>query len=117
MSRTEWHILREDGALTLARRLPVRFDLSVEAVLPRCGKQRLAVQVRQDMWRLLQRLPGFSPVVRVEEAGQGLRVIAGGQVARKPFPKAECEAKLREMLADGKNRSRWVAYGRRVCYE
>lgn len=117
MSRTEWHILREDGALTLTRRLPVRFDLSVEAVLPRCGKQRLAVQVRQDMWRLLQRLPGFSPVVRVEEVGQGLRVIAGGQVARKPFPKAECEAKLREMLTDGKNRSRWVAYGRRVCYE
>ncbi|MDF1801802.1 hypothetical protein [Thalassovita sp.] len=116
MSRTKWHILTEDGALTLARRLPVRFDLSVETRLPRCGRRRLATQVRQDMWRCLQALPGFSPVVRIEDDGDALTVIAGGQVDRRPFPKEKAEAKLREMLLDRNNRVRWVACAGGFCY-
>lgn len=117
MSRSKWHILKEEGALTLARSLPVRFDFSAQVMLPCCGKRRLATQIRQDMWRLLQNLRGFSPVVRIEEAGTQLRVTAGGSVARHPFPKAQSEAKLHELLADQKSVIRWLAYARVCCYE
>lgn len=116
VARTKWHIQTEDGALTLARRVPVRFDLAVQAVLPRCGKRRLAQQVRQDMWRALQDLRGFSPAVRVEDMPDGLRITAGGQIDGRPFPKADCEEKLRDLLSDRKNRFRWVAYAGGVCY-
>ncbi|MBA85307.1 hypothetical protein ACSSNL_02125 [Thalassobius sp. S69A] len=116
MARTKWHILTEDGALTLARRLPVRFDLAVQTVLPRCGRRRLAMQIRQDMWRLLRDLRGFAPVVRVEYLPEGLRVIAGGQVGQAPFPKRASEEKLRQMLSDRNNRSRWLAHAGGFCY-
>ena len=116
VSRTKWHILKDEGALTVARRLPVRFDLAVQATVPRCGRRRLAMQLRQDMWRALQDLRGFSPVVRVEDAGDDLRITVGGQVDRQPFPKDMAEAKLRDMLADRNNRTRWIAHAGGVCY-
>lgn len=116
MARTKWHILTEDGALTLARRLPVRFDLAVQTQLPRCGRRRLALQIRQDMWRLLQDLRGFAPIVRVEQMAGGLQVTAGGQVDQAPFPKRCSEEKLRQMLSDRNNRSRWLAHAGGFCY-
>ncbi|ARE39894.1 hypothetical protein RGUI_1753 [Rhodovulum sp. P5] len=112
MARRGWHIVAEDGALTLARQMPVRFDLCVQAVFPPARKLRLAHQIRQDMWRLLQTLRGFSPVVRVEEDGANLRVTAGGRAAR-PFPKAEAEAQLNALLSDAGHRARWLAHARR----
>ena len=34
MGRSRWHVIEdEDGALTVTRRLPVRFDLAVETIL------------------------------------------------------------------------------------
>ncbi len=41
MARDNWHILQEDGALTVARRVPVRFDLSVETHLQAHGRLRI----------------------------------------------------------------------------
>ena len=63
--------------LTLARHLPARFDFGVEAQFETMGKLRLAQQVRQDMWRALRDVRGFSPVVHVEEQDHGLRLRAG----------------------------------------
>lgn len=117
MSRSKWHIQRDEDALTLARNLPVRFDIQAQAELPRCGKRRLAMQIRQDMWRLLQDLRGFSPIVRVEEAGESLRVTVGGRMDQQNFPRGKAEEKLREMLSDRKNAIRWVTYARKFCYE
>jgi hypothetical protein len=117
VTRSKWHILKEEGALTVARNLPVRFDFSAQVMLPRCGKRRLAMQIRQDMWRLLQNLRGFSPVVRVEDAGENLCVTAGGKVDQRRFPSEQSEEKLRDMLGDRSNHARWVAYARGVCYE
>lgn len=97
--------------------MPVRFDFSAQVMLPRCAKRRLASQIRQDMWRLLQNLRGFSPIVRVEDAGEQLRITAGGRMDRQPFPKGNCEEKLRDMLADRKNAIRWVTFARKFCYE
>ena len=105
-----WHILRDPGALTLARHLPPRFDVAAEAAMPPMRKGRLARQIRQDMWRALRHLRGFSPVVRVEEVSAGLHVTAGGRVAARVFPKAAAEARIAELLADPAHRARWARH-------
>lgn len=111
MTRNQWHIEREGDVLTLARRLPARFDLSVSTRLPQGSRLRVARQVRQDVWRALQNLRGFAPVVRVERCEGGLEVTAGGQVDG-PFSKAHAEAKIADVLENPANRARWVR-GRR----
>lgn len=108
MARRGWHIVAEDGALTLARQMPVRFDLCVQAVFPPARKLRLAHQIRQDMWRMLQGLRGFSPVVRVEDRVGGVLVTAGGRAAR-PVPNA-AEARIAALLSDPAHRRRWLAH-------
>ena len=112
MARDRWHVIEEaDGALTLARRMPVRFDLAAETVLPaRVGRRRLAHLVRQDMWRALRHLRGFAPVVRVARVTGGLHVRAGGAVAGR-LARADAEARLAALLADPARRARWT--GRR----
>ena len=106
MPRTRWHILRDENVLTLARRLPVRFDLSAQTVLPDGARLKVAHQVRQDMWRALQGLKGFSPVVQVARTAAGLEVTAGGQVSG-PVPRAHAEAQIADLLENPKNRARW----------
>ncbi|PTQ71233.1 hypothetical protein [Celeribacter persicus] len=114
MACQRWHILKEQGALTLARRLPARFDVAVMAVIEGGAglrKSRIAAQVRQDMWRSLQNLRGFAPVVRVAERGGNLEITAGGTVAGR-FPKSETEACIRTLLESEDHRARWVRFAR-----
>ncbi|WP_066705780.1 hypothetical protein [Celeribacter ethanolicus] len=114
MARHDWHILKDEGALTLARRLPARFDVAVTAVIEGGAglrKSRIASQVRQDMWRSLQNLRGFAPVVRVAERGEDLEITAGGMVAGR-FPKFETEACIRALLDSQDHRARWVRFAR-----
>ncbi len=103
------HILRDGNALTLARRVPVRFDLSASTRLPMGSRRKVAQQVRQDVWRALQDLRGFAPVVRVERTAEGLDVTAGGQVAGR-FPRAQAEARIEAVLSDPENRARWMRW-------
>lgn len=110
MAHRNWHILREGDALTLARRLPVRFDFAAQTVISGGAglrRGRIAHQVRQDMWRALQDLRGFAPVVRVLVRGDDLEITAGGAVSGR-FPKTQCEAAVAEVLADSVNRARWM---------
>ncbi len=109
MKNRHWHILRDGNSLTLTRHLPARFDLQAEAEFPLAGKLRLAQQVRQDMWRLLQNTRGFSPVVHVEERDHGLRLCAGGRV-EGPAPRAELNIKIAELLNSPGHRRRWLAF-------
>lgn len=109
MSRNHWHILHEEDALTMARRVPVRFDLQVTTQLGVGDKLRLARQVRQDIWRALRGLRGFAPAVRIERAARGLRVTAGGQVDG-PLPRARAEARIADVLQDPANRARWMRW-------
>ena len=108
MSRGRWHILREDGAVTLARTLPPRFDVVAETVLPDARRLRLAHQVRQDMWRALRSVRGFSPVVRVERRGGVILVKAGGRTAMPVA--AGLSARIADVLEDAANRRRWIRY-------
>ena len=109
MTHPKWHILREGDTLTLARRLPVRFDLAVQTMLPGGSRLRVAQQIRQDMWRALQRLRGFSPAVRVVRGPDGLEITAGGQIDGR-FPRQKAEAQLAEVLNDPANRARWIRW-------
>ncbi len=108
MTRTGWHILTDAEGLTLARRLPVRWDVWAEAIFPIVRPLRLAQQVRQDLWRLLARQRGFSPVIRVTTGGDGLVLRAGGQVAG-PVPSATSDH-IAGLLADPDRRQRWIAH-------
>ncbi len=106
--RDRWHILEAGDTLTVARRLPVRFDLRVAAGFPEAHRLRLAHQIRQDVWRALQRLRGFSPVVAVTRTATGLWVEAGGAIdGRVPGTAAPCLATL---LGDPVHRARWLRY-------
>lgn len=114
MRARRWHILRDGASLILARQLPARFDIGVVAEFPAMGKLRLAQQVRQDMWRALRDVRGFSPVVHVEEQDHGLRLRAGGRV-EGPAPRAGLETIIAGVLACPRNRARWAAFaGRRT---
>ena len=109
MARNDWHILRDDTCLTLARHLPVRFDVCAETVLPDGGRLRIARQVRQDLWRRLQAQRGFSPVVEVARDGGACRVRAGGRIEGR-FARARIEAEISALLADPEARARWSAH-------
>ncbi len=111
VSRARWHILRDEAAVTVCRRLPVRFDVAAEADMPAPRRPvRLAQQVRQDMWRMLQDQRGFLPAVRVTAMGQGVTVRAGGEIAASGFPKARIEAQITDLLASPSHRARWLRY-------
>jgi len=103
-----WHILREGESLTLARQLPPKLELAVQTMLPRVDPVRLAHQIRQDLWRALQNLRGFSPVVRLDPVTDGWAVTAGG---RAPRPVADAVvARAQGVLDDKSNRARWVRH-------
>ena len=107
MGRDRWHLIEEDGVLILTRRLPVRFDLVVEACLPEAPRARVAHRLRQDMWRELQDLRGFAPVVQVWRVAGGLRVRAGGAVAAR-FARASAEARIAALFEDPARVARWT---------
>ena len=111
MSRARWHMTRAaDGVVVLARG-PQRFDVSAETRLPDARPARIAHQVRQDIWRALRRLRGFTPVVSVTPDAAGLRIVAGGAVAG-PIPPGTGAA-IAAVLEDRGNRARWLAHARR----
>ncbi|WP_417269978.1 hypothetical protein [Celeribacter sp.] len=115
MARSTWHIQTEGDTLTLARRLPARFDFGASSVIEGGAglrRGRIARQVRQDMWRALQSLREFQPAVAVRIVGSDLEVRAGGAVAGA-FPKAHCEAIVGEVLSDPVRRNRWVTFATR----
>ncbi|WP_204113837.1 hypothetical protein [Shimia biformata] len=111
MTHPRWHIRRQDATLTLARRPVARLDVSACTSLPDAGRLRVAQQVRQDMWRVLQDLKGFSPVVEVTREAGGLTVTAGGEVSGQ-FPRAHVEGLIREVLECPERRARWLRHAR-----
>lgn len=111
MSKDRWHILDDGAELVLARHLPVRMDVAASVVLADGSRHRVARQVRQDMWRALQTVRGFSPVVRVRREQGRLMVCAGGRVAA-PFNKAVLEHRIADVLNKPEARARWINYAR-----
>lgn len=106
-----WHITRGAGGLTLSRQMPARFDVVASTTLPQGDPVRLAHQIRQDMWRKLQKVRGFSPVVQLTREGDVIRVEAGGRVAAPVAPGLSGE--IADLLACPAHRARWVAQATR----
>lgn len=106
-----WHILRDGDTLTLARHMPPRFDFAVRTTLGPGGALRLAHQIRQDLWRALQSIRGFSPVVQLVRQGQGWDVTAGGRTLG-----AVTDTHLRiarNLLENPENQARWACHAMR----
>lgn len=106
-----WHILRTQGSLTLCRQLPPRFDVTAHTELPLADSAKVAHQIRQDMWRAVQKVRGFSPVVTVTQLGDTLHVVAGGRVnGAVPYTLG---AKILSVLENPEKRARWVRHAQR----
>jgi len=112
MGRTRWMLREDKGELVLSRPGRARFDVAAATVLPDAGRGRVARQVRQDLWRALRRVRGFSPVVRVRREAGGLVLLAGGQIDGA-VPQG-LAARIALVLEDEGNRARWVAHARRT---
>ena len=106
VARDGWIEQAEAGAWVHARRWPCRMDLAVTAPVSARAGRRLARAIRQDMWRLLRDLRGFSPLVRVSALPDGAMVTAGGQLDA-PWPRAATMARLSDLLADPARQARW----------
>lgn len=109
--RGGWWVARDAQVLVLARCWPPRWDVAARSVFPLCARLRLAQQIRQDMWRGLQRLRGFQPVVCVARDDHGMTVTAGGALPG-PHPHGVADA-IAEILADPARRRRWIAHATR----
>jgi hypothetical protein len=107
-----WIIEQTEDRLLVARRKPLRWDVSARAAFPPCRPLTLAQQIRQDMWRRFQTLRGFTPIIEIADVQGGLHVTAGGQVDGC-FPKANVEAQIADLLCDPKYRARWIRYASR----
>lgn len=112
MANSKWHTLRDGDVLTLARHLPARFDVAAETTLRAGSATRLAHQVRQDMWRALRSLRGFSPVVQVTRGPDEMHIKAGGAV-HGALPKAKTQAQIRTVLEAPELRDRWARFARK----
>ena len=104
-----WTVTQTDECVLFAFPEHTRWDVSAAASFPILASRRLALQIRQDMWRQLQKVRGFSPAVQITEAEGGLLVKAGGQIDGT-FPKAYIEERIADLLEDPINRDRWSRY-------
>jgi hypothetical protein len=80
IDRRGWWERRHGETFALARRLPLRWDVAADAVLPDLGRRRLAHAIRQDLWRAFRDLRGFAPAVEVRRTDGACHVWAGGAV-------------------------------------
>lgn len=108
MTRRAFHTVREGDKVTVARRLPARFDIVAETRFPPLRRGRLAHQIRQDLWRALRAQRGFLPVVEVTATGQGCHVRAGGQLCGAPNRKLN--GIIESLLGNSELRQRWMAH-------
>ena len=114
MTQKNWHTQRNGTCVTISRELPARFDVSASAWFPVVARARLGHQIRQDMWRSLQNLRGFSPVVRVERVEDELLVTAGGRLGY-PIARPRAGERSLTLLNDTGHRARWIRCARGVA--
>ncbi|WP_372833764.1 hypothetical protein [Puniceibacterium confluentis] len=109
--RRGWYTTETRALYTLSRHWPVVFDLVACTHLPLLRANRLARQIRQDIWRELRHLRGFSPAVEIVHEGAGLKVRAGGSLMAGAAP-AGTSAQLAALLNDPERRARWCHWAR-----
>jgi hypothetical protein len=101
-----WWERRDGDVFAIARRIPLRWDVAADAVLPDLGRRRLAHAIRQDLWRDLSDLRGFAPAVEVRRKGGACHVWAGGSVAGA-FPR-DLSRRVADLLDSPALRVGWI---------
>ena len=109
IKRGNWFEIYDGPCFTLARRLPARFDISREISMPLMSVPRLARQIRQDIWRKLQSIRGFLPVVEITDRGAHLHIRAGGELTC-PAPFERSGERIFDVLSNRDNQRRWAAF-------
>ncbi|SNR55601.1 hypothetical protein [Puniceibacterium sediminis] len=109
--RDGWYVAKSQDSYVLSRHWPAQFDVRASTRLPRLRASRLARQIRQDIWRELQGLRGFSPVVQIVEEDAGMTVYAGGQLMAGPVPNGT-QQRIQALLDDPARRARWSLWAR-----
>ena len=109
IKRGNWFEIYDGPCFTLARRLPARFDISREISMPLMSAPRLARQIRQDIWRKLQSIRGFLPVVEITDRGAHLHIRAGGELTC-PAPFERSGERIFDVLSNRDNQRRWAAF-------
>ncbi len=104
----KWITKRDGDTVTLARRFPVRFDVVAETTGPIVGRAWLATLIRQDLWRALQGLRGFSPEVEITTNGDRLMIRAGGRLDGIA-PIEATNGRIATLVNDPQKRARWFA--------
>lgn len=112
LRRNGWFESRSADRFVLARHWPARLDISAEAAFPRLGRARLARQIRQDLWRVLKDLRGFSPVIIIDATEPGLIVKAGGRVQTRRATPQDTAQLIAALLNDPAHRMRWSRWAR-----
>lgn len=107
--RHGWFVSRGDGWLVHARHWPPRFDCAARGDFPAARAGRLARAVRQDLWRVMRGLRGFSPVVLISQTGEGLSICAGGRVMGGHRYDG-LEADIGALLSAPRHRDRWLSW-------
>lgn len=112
-----WRIVRTENSVTVSRHMPVRFDLAVVARLPLrpFSRTRLAHQIRQDIWRALQKVRGFSPAVRIEVTKPEIKITAGGCFLAEVSGRSRLAEIVGGILEDPGNRARWMRHAGVRC--
>ena len=110
IKRGNWFEIYDGPCFTLARRLPARFDINREISMPLMSAPRLARQIRQDIWRKLQSIRGFLPVVEITHRGAYLYIRGAGGELTCPAPFERCGERIFDVLSNRDNRRRWAAY-------
>lgn len=109
--KDRWHTVRDGATLTLARHLPARFDICAETRMPSARRGRLAMQIRQDLWRKLRGLRGFSPVIQISSEREHVHVRAGGRLMAGRAP-CGTNDEIAALLDDPALRARWMRWAR-----
>ena len=73
-----WVTQNASETVLIRRQTPVRFDLCVEEQFLFCQMNRVAHQIRHDMWGTSQNLCGFLPVIEIKIDTDDLSVREGG---------------------------------------
>jgi hypothetical protein len=119
MTQKHWHITVDGEILTLSRGAIGPFDFYASVLLQGQAflrRGRVAHQVRQDLWRALQSLRGYSPMVQVQVIGQDLEIKAGGTVQGR-FPRAQTQAIVADVLSCPRRQARWIRSAQRKPVE
>ncbi len=124
---TTW-VLTHDETVTLlhAKGAPARWDLQVTASwsLPDLAvrraqfRARMCHQIRQDIWRKLKDLRGFSPMVAVDLSDQPgraqlLTVQAGGSIPVQAHLSPRHREQVESLLNEQDRQNRWMRHAAR----